>query len=116
MVIHWIDAVNSIRNFFWWAIQFISGTYSHKTGTRPPSCVTPQRPTIYDQFDGTSIIELSEGDNVGDNDGFLMIWGGYWRDSCPWNNYFYNLIYCLGFKWLISLCDVTIVSHLMILD
>ena len=26
-----------------------------------------------DRFNGTSIIELSEGDNLGDNDGFLMI-------------------------------------------
>ena len=24
-----------------------SGTYCHKTITRPPSCVTPQQPTIY---------------------------------------------------------------------
>ena len=24
----------------------LSGTYSHKTGTRPPSCGTPQQPTI----------------------------------------------------------------------
>ena len=24
-----------------------SGTYCHKTGTRPPSCSTPRQPTIY---------------------------------------------------------------------
>ena len=30
----------------------------------------------YDQFDGTSIIELSEGDNLGDNDNFSMIFWG----------------------------------------
>ena len=24
-----------------------SGTYCHKTGTKPPSCVTPRQPTIY---------------------------------------------------------------------
>ena len=23
-----------------------SGTYCHKTGTRPPSCITPRQPTI----------------------------------------------------------------------
>ena len=27
-------------------LQF-SGTYCHKTGTRPPSCQTPRQPTIY---------------------------------------------------------------------
>ena len=27
---------------------------------------------FYDQFDGTSLIELFEGDNLGDNEGFLM--------------------------------------------
>ena len=26
---------------------YLSGTYCHKTGTRPPSCVTPWQPTIY---------------------------------------------------------------------
>ena len=26
---------------------YLSWTYCHKTGTRPPSCVTPQQPTIY---------------------------------------------------------------------
>ena len=25
----------------------LSGTYCHKTGTRPPSCQAPQQPTIY---------------------------------------------------------------------
>ena len=25
----------------------LSETYRHKTGTRPPSCQTPQQPTIY---------------------------------------------------------------------
>ena len=29
--------------------------------------------SINDSFNGTSIIELSKGDNLGDNDGFLMI-------------------------------------------
>ena len=28
---------------------------------------------VYHQFDDTSIFELSEGDNLGNNDGFLMI-------------------------------------------
>ena len=27
--------------------SWLSGTYCHKTGTRPPSCITPQEPTIY---------------------------------------------------------------------
>ena len=26
---------------------YLSGTYCHKTSTRPPSCATPQQPTIY---------------------------------------------------------------------
>ena len=26
---------------------YLSGTYYHKTGTRPPSCVTPQQPTLH---------------------------------------------------------------------
>ena len=26
---------------------FLSGTYCHKTGTRPPSCITPRKPTIH---------------------------------------------------------------------
>ena len=26
---------------------YLSGTYCHKTGTRPPSCATPPQPTIY---------------------------------------------------------------------
>ena len=26
---------------------YLSGTYSHKTGARPPSCNTPQEPTKY---------------------------------------------------------------------
>ena len=25
---------------------YLSGTYCHKTGTRPPSCVAPRQPTI----------------------------------------------------------------------
>ena len=29
---------------------------------------------LYDRFDGTNIIDLSEGNNLGDNDGFLMFW------------------------------------------
>ena len=27
--------------------KYLSGTYRHKTGTRPPSCATPRQPTIY---------------------------------------------------------------------
>ena len=27
--------------------NIISGTYCHKTGTRPPNCVTTRQPTIY---------------------------------------------------------------------
>ena len=27
---------------------YLSGTYRHKTGTRPPSCQTPRQPTKYD--------------------------------------------------------------------
>ena len=26
---------------------YLSGTYCHKTGTRPPSCNMPRGPTIY---------------------------------------------------------------------
>ena len=26
---------------------YLSGTYCHKNGTRPPSCVTPRQTTIY---------------------------------------------------------------------
>ena len=26
---------------------YLSGTYCHKAGLRPPSCTTPQEPTIY---------------------------------------------------------------------
>ena len=26
---------------------YLSGTYCHKTSTRPPNCVTPRQPTIY---------------------------------------------------------------------
>ena len=26
--------------------SYLSGTYCHKTGTRPPSCPTPREPTI----------------------------------------------------------------------
>ena len=26
---------------------YLSGTYCHKTGTRPPSCQAPRQPTIY---------------------------------------------------------------------
>ena len=36
---------------------------------------------LYDRFDFTSIIELSEGDNLARNDGFLMFW--VWSISSP---------------------------------
>ena len=29
---------------------YLSGTYCHKTGTKPPSCQTPQQPTIYSEM------------------------------------------------------------------
>ena len=32
--------------------------------------------SFYEPFDGTSIIELSEGHYLGDNNGLLMIWVG----------------------------------------
>ena len=28
-------------------VLYLSGTYCHKTSTRPPSCVTPWQPTLY---------------------------------------------------------------------
>ena len=30
---------------------YLSGTYCHRTGTRPTSCVTPRQPTIYPATD-----------------------------------------------------------------
>ena len=29
---------------------FLSGTYCHKTGTRPPSCLSPRQPTMHANF------------------------------------------------------------------
>ena len=51
---------------------YLSGTYCHKTSNRPPSCVTPQQPTIYtSNFNSTHyffhtlcIIFLDESLNV----------------------------------------------------
>ena len=30
------------------SILYLSGTFCHKTGTRPPSCVIPRQPTIHE--------------------------------------------------------------------
>ena len=36
---------------------------------------------LYDWFDGTDIIDLSKGNNLGDNDGFSMFW--VWSIKSP---------------------------------
>ena len=38
---------------------------------------------IWDPFNGTSIIELSEGDNLGANNGFSMVWVKWNAMKCP---------------------------------
>ena len=44
------------------ALHF-SGTYCHKTGTRPPSCQTPRQPTIYvlaDMWENNKLLFYTE--------------------------------------------------------
>ena len=58
-VMHQIDADNSMSNFYHSTVQFLKMNW------------------IKDRFNVTSIFELSDGDNLGHNDNFLMI---FWVD------------------------------------
>ena len=40
---------------------YLSGTYCHRTRTRPPNCVTPRQPTIHSLFNGTFPMKTPAG-------------------------------------------------------
>ena len=55
----------SLSLLFTFARLYLSGTYCHKTGTKPPSCGKSQQPTMYT----TNVGPYS----VGQNNHFILV-------------------------------------------
>ena len=50
----------------------LSGTYCHKTGTRPPSCAKPQQPKVAG-FDSPYVLEMKERNLVSRANRLLLV-------------------------------------------
>ena len=62
---------------------YLSGIYCHKTGTRPPSCSTPQEPSI-------NVYRMTEQDILGSNPNGFNLFFKWWK-TFSWDFYFnYN--------------------------
>ena len=55
----------------------LSGTYCHKTSTRPPSCAKPWQPTIYDVTQGEHFCDTISGCyyKMHKTTSFFPLWG-----------------------------------------
>ena len=74
-------------------LGFLSGTYCHKTGTRPPSCGTPQQPTIYE---GAVLIHIQICDEKS------LSLAGIWTRDCHGLQYTKQMTYKCATVLLLS--------------
>ena len=52
---------------------YLSGTYHHKKGIRPPSCVAPRQPTLYIYIDGSRAVGRVSQFGLGAGSGKVLI-------------------------------------------